>query len=77
MTYKKPTDYQIGGAHYTTQEIQPIDYIMSNELDFCEGNVVKYITRWRDKNGLEDLQKARHYIDFLIERVLDDLHNGV
>lgn len=70
-------DYQIGGNHYKKEKIQPIEYIMSNELDFCEGNVVKYITRWRHKNGLEDLQKARHYIDFLIERVLDDRHNAV
>lgn len=70
-------DYQIGGNHYKKEKIQPIEYIMSNELDFCEGNVVKYITRWRHKNGLEDLQKARHYIDFLIERVLDDRNNDV
>ena len=65
----KPTDYQIGGDHYNTQEIQPIDYIMSNELDFCEGNVIKYVTRWRYKNGVQDLKKARHYIDFLIAHV--------
>lgn len=70
-------DYQIGGNHYKKEAIQPIEYIMSNNLDFCEGNVVKYITRWRHKNGLEDLQKARHYIDFLIERVLDDRNNDV
>lgn len=59
--------YQIGGSHYSGQNIQPIDYIMSNELDFCEGNVVKYVTRWKFKNGVEDLKKARHYLDFLIE----------
>lgn len=71
-------DYQIGGAHYKNKGIQPVEYIMSNNLDFCEGNVVKYITRWRHKtNGLEDLQKARHYIDFLIERVKDDRVDGM
>ena len=45
---------------------------MENGLDFCEGCVVKYISRWRQKNGLDDLLKARHYIDFIIERVRDD-----
>lgn len=59
--------HQVGGSHYQLQEIQPIDYILSNELDFCEGNVIKYVTRWRYKNGLEDLKKAKHYLDFLIE----------
>ena len=64
-------DYQIGGAHYKNRSIQPIEYIMENGLDFCEGNVVKYVSRWRDKNGLDDLLKARHYLDFLIEREKD------
>ena len=61
------TSYQIGGDHYKGQNIQPIEYIMANELDFCEGNVVKYVTRWKFKNGIEDLKKARQYLDFLIE----------
>lgn len=61
-------DYQIGGSHYKDKGIQPIEYIMANELDFCEGCVVKYISRWRQKNGLDDLLKAKHYIEFLIER---------
>lgn len=60
-------NYQIGGDHYSGQGIQPIDYILANELDFCEGNVVKYVTRWKFKNGVEDLKKARQYLDFLIE----------
>lgn len=58
---------QVGGNHYQVQNVQPIDYILDNELDFCEGNVVKYVTRWKFKNGIEDLKKARHYLDFLIE----------
>lgn len=62
-------DMQIGGGHYKDMAIQPIDYICGNKLGWCEGNVVKYITRWRTKNGLEDLRKAGHYIDLLIERV--------
>ena len=57
---------QEGGDHYKLP-IQPIEYIMKNNLNFCQGNVVKYITRYKDKNGLEDLKKAKHYIDLLIE----------
>ena len=64
MTAKK---HQVGVNHYQVQTIQPIDYILANELDFCEGNIVKYVTRWKHKNGIEDLRKARHYLDFLIE----------
>jgi hypothetical protein len=56
-------------SHYTGQAIEPIEYIAANKLDFCEGNVVKYITRWKHKNGIEDLEKARVYIDFLINMV--------
>jgi hypothetical protein len=46
--------------------IQPVEYIIRNGLGFCEGNVVKYISRWKLKNGRDDLLKARHYIDILI-----------
>lgn len=59
---------QVGGKHYARYNIQPIDFIIDNNLDWCEANVVKYITRWRDKNGLEDLRKAMHYIQLLIDR---------
>ena len=61
---------QVGGGHYKDLKIQPIEYILENNLGYCEANVVKYITRWRSKNGVEDLRKAKHYIDFLIEREL-------
>ena len=61
-------DTQIGGNHYKDMAIQPVDYIQKNGLGFCEGNVVKYITRWKTKGGLEDLHKARHYIDILIQQ---------
>ena len=44
---------------------------MANELDFCEGSIVKYITRWRLKGGVQDLEKIKHYCDFLIERNTD------
>tara|TARA_R110001592_G_scaffold156933_1_gene387710 strand:- start:284 stop:508 length:225 start_codon:yes stop_codon:yes gene_type:complete len=58
---KKPVHYNQGG-------IEPIDYIVKNKLSYCEGNVVKYITRWRHKNGIQDLKKAKQYIDFIIDK---------
>lgn len=60
-------DQQVGGSHYKDFAIQPIEYCMKNKLDHCQSNVVKYVTRFREKNGIEDLRKARHYIDLLIE----------
>jgi hypothetical protein len=60
-------DKQVSGNHYKDKAIQPIIYIHANNLGFCEGNVVKYVTRWRDKNGIADLEKAKHYIELLIE----------
>jgi hypothetical protein len=60
-------DHQEGGNHYKKLKIQPVEYIHANGLGFCEGSVVKYITRWRDKGGIHDLKKARHFIDLLIE----------
>jgi hypothetical protein len=59
-------DKQVGGSHYQTA-IQPIEYIHANKLPFIEGNVVKYVTRWRDKNGIEDLEKCIHYLQLLID----------
>lgn len=60
-------DTQVGGSHYKDLPVQPTEYIIKNGLPFCEGNVVKYVTRWTLKGGLEDLKKARHYLDLLIE----------
>jgi len=60
-------DRQIGGGHYKDRAIQPIEYIHANGLPFIEGSVVKYITRWRDKGGVQDLEKIKHYVDLLIE----------
>lgn len=67
--YKKLSgnDHQVGGSHYVSKTIQPWDYIAANNLDYFSGNVVKYVSRWRDKNGLEDLLKAKHYLEKLIE----------
>ena len=53
--------------HYN-QGIEMGDYAMSHNLDFMEGNIVKYVTRWRHKNGIEDLLKAKQYLDKLIEK---------
>ena len=58
---------QIGGSHYKNMAIQPIEYIVKNNIPYIEGNVIKYISRWKQKNGIDDLRKARHYIDMLIE----------
>ena len=62
----EPTD-KPNTPHYNSKKIQPIEYIIANELDFCEGNVVKYITRYKEKNGLEDLLKAKDYLERIIK----------
>jgi hypothetical protein len=61
-----PLTKQVGGTHYKKLAIQPIEYVMLNGLGFCEGNIVKYITRWKDKGGVDDLKKVIHYTEFLI-----------
>ena len=61
---------QVGGDHYRQGGIEPIDFIMSQGMGFCEGCIVKYVTRWRYKGGREDLLKARQYLDFLLEKDL-------
>jgi len=58
---------QVGGEHYA-QAIEPLEYIEANEIPFHEANVIKYISRWKKKNGLQDLEKAKWYIDRLIEQ---------
>ena len=60
-------DTQIGGEHYKKHAIQPVEFITKNALGFLEGCVIKRICRYEDKNGLEDLKKAKHEIDLLIE----------
>ena len=61
-------DKQISGSHYKTMMIQPLEYALANNLGICEHAVVKYISRWRDKGGVDDLRKAIHYCEILIER---------
>jgi hypothetical protein len=65
---KTTFDHQIGGDHYTKQAIQPIQYIYANKLDYFQGNVVKYVTRYKLKNGMEDLKKALHYLEMIIQQ---------
>lgn len=64
---KSALDVQISGSHYKTLKIQPIEFIHANNIPFIEGNVIKYICRWRSKNGIKDLEKVKHYVDLLIE----------
>lgn len=63
----KANEVQIAGTHYKAHAIQPWDAIIAWDLGFLAGNVVKYVVRYRQKNGVEDLKKARHYLDKLIE----------
>jgi hypothetical protein len=63
---KKIDAKQIGGAHYKDKSMQPWDFIAANKLGYFEGNIVKYVSRWREKGGVEDLRKAAHYLEKLI-----------
>lgn len=63
----KATNKQIGGSHYKDMPIQPVEFIHRNGIPFIEGSVIKYVSRWRKKGGVEDLKKAKHFLDLLIE----------
>ena len=63
----KATDTQVDGDHYSKLAIQPITYTLANKLGFCEGNIVKYITRHKDKHGEKDIRKIMHYCEFILE----------
>ena len=58
---------QEGGNHYKEFVIQPVEFIHANNIPFLEGNIIKYVVRHKSKNGIEDLKKAKHYIDLLIQ----------
>ena len=60
-------DVQIGGGHYKDYAIQPVEFIHKNKIPYIEGCAIKYLCRWREKGGIEDLKKVKHYIDLLIE----------
>lgn len=58
---------QVAGSHYKDLKIQPVEYIHANNIPFIEGSIIKYATRWRDKGGIKDLEKIKHFVDLLIE----------
>ena len=61
------SDTQVGGAHYKSLPIQPSEYIHRNGLGWCEGNAIKYVSRHKLKNGRQDIEKAIHYLQLLLE----------
>ena len=75
VSYKEREDWkmrgaltqQVAGTHYKDMVIQPVEYVHANGLGYFEENVIKYVSRWRKKGGLSDLEKAKHYILLLIE----------
>ena len=60
-------DKQVAGGHYKKFEIQPIEFITKNNIPFIEGNIIKYICRWKEKGGVQDLDKVIHYVELLKE----------
>lgn len=67
LNLEKASKTQVAGTHYAKYKIQPTEFIYNNNVPFIEGNIIKYVMRHRDKNGIEDLKKAKHYIDLLIQ----------
>lgn len=65
-------DEQAGGSHYLEFAIQPVEFIYTNKIPYIEGNVIKYVSRWKNKGGVADLYKAKHYIELLIEMERED-----
>lgn len=64
-------DTQQGGSHYKGYAIQPVEFITRNNIPFIEGSVIKYVVRHRQKNGAEDIKKAIHYLELLLELEYD------
>jgi hypothetical protein len=67
-----PQDRQVGGKHYKTFRIQPYEFISKNNLSFFQGNVVKYVCRYLNKNGVQDLEKIIHYCELEILKMKDE-----
>jgi hypothetical protein len=63
----KPSSKQVGGTHYKKFKIQPAEFCYKNEIPYLEATAIKYLCRWKDKGGIQDLEKAKHFIDLLIE----------
>jgi len=70
-------DRQISGSHYRDMPLQPVQYIHANGIGFCEGAAIKYLSRWKHKGGIDDLRKAIHMIELLIELETPPVGNGV
>lgn len=66
---ERPRTTQVGGTHYSKHNIQPIDVIREYSMDFFEGNALKYLLRYKEKNGVEDLLKCKDYIDMIIDNI--------
>lgn len=62
-----PLDKQVQGDHYKKYQIQPVEFIVKNNISFLEANVIKYVVRHQDKNGLQDIEKAIHYLELIKE----------
>jgi len=60
-------DKQEGGGHYKAMKIQPVEYICENNIPYCEANVIKYVSRHREKNGAQDIRKAIHYLELILQ----------
>ena len=67
VSNQKALDVQVGGSHYKKFKIQPTEFLQANQIPHCEANVIKYVCRHKDKGGIQDLKKAKHYIDLLIQ----------
>ena len=66
-----PQSRQVGGSHYKDFHIQPYEFISKNDLSFFQGNVIKYVCRYKNKNGIQDLEKIKHYCDLEILKLQD------
>jgi len=64
---------QVGGEHYKNMAIGPLEYALANNLGPCEHGVIKYVSRYKDKGGVDDLRKARHLLDIMIERLVKNV----
>ena len=79
MTHKNifddafPQGRQVGGSHYKNFHIQPYEFISKNDLSFFQGNVVKYVCRYKNKNGIQDLEKIIHYCELEIKKLSEHL----
>ena len=67
-----PLKTQIGGSHYKNFKIQPVEFCQLNKLPYCESNIIKYACRWKEKGGIKDLEKIKHYVDLIIKLELDN-----